>query len=562
MKKRLLLLALAGALFLGSCAGTPNEPQGSATDTDPEEVTTAAPDDDAQSVTVSCGWYGARVVFSTQKATVDPDYLLSDVIKLSEGDVLSVTTAVPEGDAPGAETLVISSWKKKFGQTEYIFDPTGAFADGESVTVTTAADGSLTYTHEAQGSEQLRICVKRSTSGEMPSCSVRTKGTVTVLTAGMEAQVAWTNGYVGSSTNGDGYQNKVYNGKGGYYYSDVIRLGKAGTRVRFIAPYNGLTSSNAYVVSAWKQVDGEWTLDTDGTNIPGPVSGGSSTVISFMKNNKREYCYVSGTDNECIRFCYVVGSSVANKPVTSVSIEQTGETETFATVAQWVENDKNRAYFDLFEGKTINVMGDSLFTPAGEIHKDNVWVSLLAKKYGMTYVDCAISGSTISNKDTNDNPMVDRVANMPDNDPDIVIFQGARNDYNHNVPLGTDDPNDLDTTTLKGAVRYMLKALREKYPNATIVCMNYWNSPSGANSTGKTCNEYATAMLETCRTMGFITVDLMDEANCGVDMHDTVFRSLYSRAPEDVSHLTDRGMRYVYPYLEKALAGVLADAWK
>lgn len=556
MKKRLFFLALAGALLLSACAGTPSDPIGSDTGTAPAE-TTAAPTDGAQETTLSCGWYGARVAFATQKTTVDPDYLLSDIIKLSAGDVLTVKTSAPEGDRPDAETLTVSSWKQRFGQTEYVFDPIGAYADGESVALSVATDGSLTYTYTAEGSEQIRVCVKRTADGTAPTCTVRAKSPVSVLTAGMEAQIAWTNGYVGSSTNGDGYQNKVYNGKGGYYYSDVIRLGKAGTRVRFIANYKGLTSTNAYVVSAWKQVEGEWALDTDGLNIPGPDDSGSSTVISFMKNSKREYCYVSGTDGECIRFCYVVGNGLADKPVTSVSIEQTGETKTFATVADWVEHDKSRAYLALFEGKTINVIGDSLFTPAGEIHKDNVWVSLLAKKYGMTYVDCAISGSTISNKDTNDNPMVDRVAKMPDNDPDIVIFEGSRNDYNHGVPFGTDDPNDLNTQTLKGAVRYMLKALREKYPNATIVCMNYWDTPSGANATGKTCNEYAVAMLETCRELGFLTVDLMDKTKSGANMQDTVFRSLYSRAPDDVSHLTDRGMRYVYPYLEASLAEVL-----
>lgn len=564
MNKRILIALLAGVTLLTACTQPAQPPVGSdtvgATESGSGEVTSAP--DAAEERDLACGWYGARMDFAKQTLTADPNYLLSDVLTLKAGDVVRFSTAAPaDGEQTTGDVLMISSWKAKYGQTEYVFDPVGVFSGGADVPVEVASNGTLNYIWTADEDQRIRICVKRGCDGKTPVCKIVSKNASPAASAGMEVNMNWVNGYVGSSTNEDGYQNKVYNGKGGYYYSDVICLGKAGTRVRFVAPYNGLTSSNAYVVSAWKLQDGEWVLDLDGNNIPGPKTGASSTVISYMKNSRREYCYVSGKDNECIRFCYVVGNGVADKPVTSVSIEHTGETQTFGTVAEWVENDKSRAYFDLFEGKTINVIGDSLFTPANEIHKDNVWISLLAGKYGMTYVDRAISGSTISNKDTNDNPMVDRVAQMPDNDPDIVIFEGCRNDYNHNVPLGSDDPNDFDTTTLKGAIRYMLRALRQKYPNATIICMNYWDTPSGANATGVSCNGYAATMLKLCRDLGYLTIDLMDTDLCGVNMQDALFRELYSRAPNDVSHLTDRGMRYAYPYLEKALADVLAKAW-
>ncbi len=60
--------------------------------------------------------------------------------------------------------------------------------------------------------------------------------------------------------------------------------------------------------------------------------------------------------------------------------------------------------------------------------------------------------------------------------------------------------------------------------------------------------------------MNVPTVDLMDQELTGVYITDPIFRAAYCRAADDYSHLTDRGMRYVFPYLEKALAELLGAA--
>ena len=93
----------------------------------------------------------------------------------------------------------------------------------------------------------------------------------------------------------------------------------------------------------------------------------------------------------------------------------------------------------------------------------------LAKKYDMVFNNYGMNGSTMSNYVTTNNPMVVRYANMVDNNPDIVIIEGGRNDYNKNVPIG--ENGSTDTKTMKGAARFLITKIQEKYPNALIICL-------------------------------------------------------------------------------------------
>ena len=84
-----------------------------------------------------------------------------------------------------------------------------------------------------------------------------------------ELNVKWHNGYIGSYSNTNGYQNKVKEGGGSYVYSDVIEIEKKGTMITFSDPKFGKTSSNAYVVSYWKKNGSKWELDLAKPNILG-----------------------------------------------------------------------------------------------------------------------------------------------------------------------------------------------------------------------------------------------------------------------------------------------------
>lgn len=232
------------------------------------------------------------------------------------------------------------------------------------------------------------------------------------------------------------------------------------------------------------------------------------------------------------------------------------ETEETLTLEEWIEKDKERAYYDVLEGKTIDLIGDSYF--AGHIlDPSQVWPSLLAEKYGMTCVNYGINGSSLSNYTTENSPMVDRYESMPDNDPDIVLVDGGRNDYNLNVPIGED--GSTDTKTMKGALRTLLTGLQEKYPGAKIICITVWEVGNKANGLDLVCSDYGRAMIEVCEDMGVACINAMDSEDIGVDMTDIRFRRQYCLTHSDISHLNLEGMKLVLPVFEAHIAEIYSE---
>ncbi len=229
------------------------------------------------------------------------------------------------------------------------------------------------------------------------------------------------------------------------------------------------------------------------------------------------------------------------------------------TLAAWLEADRKRVDYPELEGRTINLMGDSYLAGNG-LDPDCVWPSLLGEKYGMTVENRGINGSTLSDFVTTNHPMVDRLDTLPDNHPDIVILEGGRNDYNQCVPLGTDQPDDLDTRTVKGALRKIIGQMRQRYPGAVLICITVWEVGGKPNAAGYTCSDYGQAMLSVCRQLGVRCINAMDSEHIGVHMTDPDFRAEYCMKPNDVSHLNADGMRLVFPVFERAIAECCAEA--
>ena len=170
----------------------------------------------------------------------------------------------------------------------------------------------------------------------------------------------------------------------------------------------------------------------------------------------------------------------------------------------------------------------------------------------MTYNNYGMNGSTMSNYVTTNNPMVTRYTQMENNNPDIVIIEGGRNDYNKNVPMG--ETGSLDTKTMKGAARYLITKVKEKYPNAMIICLTVWEVGGSKNSAGYYCSDYGKALLEVCADMNVPCINAMDQAATGVKMTDAAFRKQYCMKDTDISHLNADGMKLVFPAFEKAIA--------
>ena len=374
--------------------------------------------------------------------------------------------------------------------------------------------------------------------------------TTPVVSEGTAMDVKWNIGYVGSSTNPNGYANAIHPTETLYAYTDVIEIAKKGTKITFVDTKGGSTSGNTYVLSFWKKDGNNWVLDLSKHNIP----GGGQYVISSGSNGV-VYTYISSEDNECIRFCFRANTT-ANRPTLYSS--ETNEPGTLkdiieaaAAAEKWFEEDKARAFYDILKGKTFTVIGDSYLAGNG-LDPELVWPALLAKKYDMEFNNYGRNGSTMSNYVTTNNPMVTRYTQMANNDPDIVIIEGGRNDYNKNVPIG--ENGSTDTKTMKGAARYLITKVQEKYPNALIICLTVWEVGGSKNSAGYYCSDYGKALLEVCADMGVPCINAMDQAATGVYMTDASFRTKYCMKSTDISHLNEAGMKLVFPVFEKAIA--------
>lgn len=201
-------------------------------------------------------------------------------------------------------------------------------------------------------------------------------------------------------------------------------------------------------------------------------------------------------------------------------------------------------------GIRMYALGDSYFAGA-EIDRTLVWPSLLALKYQMNFQNYGIGGSTISNYTTEHNPMVDRLSKMSRISPDIVIFEGGRNDFSMVTPLG--DKDSHDTKTFRGAIRVCIEKMHETYPNALIICVTNWNFPGNHGITDSF--GYAKAFKETADSYDYaICINATDRNLIPVDAADENFRTEFFIKPTDISHLNKEGMRYVEPYFEELIA--------
>ena len=243
-----------------------------------------------------------------------------------------------------------------------------------------------------------------------------------------------------------------------------------------------------------------------------------------------------------------------------ITLEQTEEEGTAASIIaskQWCISDRDRAYLELLEGKTVNFIGDSLFA-GNSLGEHLVWPALLGMKYNMSFRNYGISGCTLSACEGGKNPIINRYQSMADNDPDIVIFEGGRNDYNKCAALGTVE--DADITTYRGAVAELIRGLREKYPNAVIIGVTFWRASDRANDVGLSCNVYTDAMKEVCAELGVPYIDATDEEASGIKMTDKSFRLEYSMQAGDVCHLNTEGMRLALKFFEAEIARIYTEA--
>lgn len=99
-------------------------------------------------------------------------------------------------------------------------------------------------------------------------------------------------------------------------------------------------------------------------------------------------------------------------------------------------------------------------------------------------------------------------------DCDYAIFEGGRNDYGVNVPLGTlttDYTGTIDNTTFYGGLEYLFRQALLKFKGKKIgfIIIHKANAePYTRNSIGLTMNDYYNAIIETCNKYSIPVCDL------------------------------------------------------
>lgn len=375
--------------------------------------------------------------------------------------------------------------------------------------------------------------------------------------------VTWHRGYVASDTNYSATKT-LMDGAGNFSYTDVFNIPRAGTRIEFTdtqASGSGgamFSTNNAYIFSFWKKdSSGNWTLDGSERHYSGVSS--LETVISYSKTaDEVTYYYVTSKDDMNVRLCYNSGehSSDKNMPYPKVTAQFTGEKSTderydaeLAELGKWIESTKETAWYPVLEGKTVNIIGDSYFAGNG-LDKHYLWPSLLAAKYGMDLTNRGINGATVCVTDDNKNPIVKRYDKLPDNDPDIVIVEGGRNDYSQfKAGKGGEigEVGTTDETTYSGALTLIIRGLKAKYPNAMIMCVTPWLASDDIV-------KYCAAMRKVCVQEGVPCFNALDTKKTNVNMASADFRAKYCMKPSDTSHLNAEGMKRVMPSFEKFIA--------
>ena len=407
-----------------------------------------------------------------------------------------------------------------------------------------------------------------------------------------EIAVTWHMGRVTSHKN---KQNKemLLDGVENYSYSDPILIEKAGTTLTFFddngkkMPDTEYADGETYVISHWVEKDGAWVLQTPGDHYEGGFLG-RGAEISTADGDSVLYTYTTTYDNEVIRLCYRSGQTEENGKkfkFPKVCLENLKEDGTlFKNEKQkdklerewWLALSKEEFYANVLEGKTVLCIGDS-YMDDSSIGTGNMWIELLRDKYNMTLYNHAVSGSTVARTDSVQpdkaveyfSPMVNRLTNPLAKKtlfgttftPDIIFFDGGRNDFNPaqgNVPLGTlyvnNDVNqglNYDVHTFYGAVNTLLRDLKEKYPNALIIGMTCWSvQRSRTGSNAATQLDFANAMLSACEANGVPCLNNADKVATGVDMDDALFRAKYCKKSDDISHLNKDGMKKYFPVVE------------
>ena len=255
------------------------------------------------------------------------------------------------------------------------------------------------------------------------------------------------------------------------------------------------------------------------------VSSSSSVLVEVDKGGKAIKSLATGENT--IKYYNIAGDANTIKFVRFVN-----RTDLNTAEASLITSESK-----LFN-KKVAMLGDS-YVKGNKTNENLTAYNIASLKLGASYTNYGINGNTVAAYDgyaENQVPMSIRFADMAD-DFDIVGFEGGRNDYNHNIPIGED--TDSDTTTFKGALNILCEGLIKKYLGKKLFGVPCWAVNTSANSAGATQLDYLNAFVHVVHDIWGIEV--LDSRSVGVYMNSPEFLAKYTEDGNSISHLNAEG---------------------
>ena len=215
--------------------------------------------------------------------------------------------------------------------------------------------------------------------------------------------------------------------------------------------------------------------------------------------------------------------------------------------------------------RKIACLGDSL-TNLGEGEK--TYVDYLGSEtFPLDAQNVGLSGSALGiPAGDGANPALSQRYTKIRKDSDIILIFGGSNDYGHtDFPVTLGDPaamDDTDRATFSGALRFLIKTLREEHPDALIVYVTpphrndaVWyqkigldREATGINKFGYTLENYRDAGIAICQATNCPYIDLytVPELN---PLDEALLKAYY----RDGLHLTRDGFQFLADLLTTKL---------
>lgn len=214
-------------------------------------------------------------------------------------------------------------------------------------------------------------------------------------------------------------------------------------------------------------------------------------------------------------------------------------------------------------GKVIYNFGDSIAAGAGN---SNVgYGDLIAQKYGVLCVDYSQSGATLSK--VNGQSMgciLDHIDGSSATLPDVILLEGASNDYSEARVTGTmsdkyDFAGTYDVTTFAGAMETAIYKLMTKYPGVPIIWVYSHQQDSRHSKTvGEVTVDYGDMhdlSLTICKKWGVPVADMFEAG--GMNTNFAYHKTNYTGSGDGTHPNADGYNKYYVPKISAKISDVI-----